>query len=181
MKQIGKYQIIDFLGSGAYAEVYKAEDTALHRTVALKLLKPALLADDDAVARFMKEAQTAANLIHPQIAWVWDVGNLEGRYYIAMRFIDGKPLDQVLLHQVFSEFRKIITVEDAAIMGGFGSAIAEFMIDNGYQANILRLGVPDRFIEHGEQKELYQECGFDAPAIMEAVRQFVKSPRSLFV
>ena len=96
MKQIGKYQIIDFLGSGAYAEVYKAEDTALHRTVALKLLKPALLADDDAVARFMKEAQTAANLIHPQIAWVWDVGNLEGRYYIAMRFIDGKPLDQVL-------------------------------------------------------------------------------------
>jgi len=96
MKQIGKYQIIDFLGSGAYAEVYKAEDTALHRTVALKLLKPALLADDDAIARFMKEAQTAANLIHPQIAWVWDVGDLDGRYYIAMRFIDGKPLDQTL-------------------------------------------------------------------------------------
>ena len=86
-----------------------------------------------------------------------------------MRFV--KPLDTELLHEVFTHFKKIITVEDACIMGGFGSAVAEFMIDNNYSASITRLGIPDRFIEHGEQKELYDECHFDAAAIKNAVRQ----------
>ena len=90
-----------------------------------------------------------------------------------LRFV--KPLDEELLHEVFGSFSKIITVEDHAIQGGFGSAVAEFMIDNGYSAQITRLGIPDRFIEHGEQKELYQECGFDAQAIMQAVRQMAGS------
>lgn len=85
-----------------------------------------------------------------------------------LRFV--KPLDQLLLHEVFSEFKKIITVEDGCIVGGFGSAIAEFMIDNGYQAEITRLGIPDHFIEHGEQKELYAECHFDKAAIKTAVK-----------
>jgi 1-deoxy-D-xylulose-5-phosphate synthase len=75
------------------------------------------------------------------------------------------------LHEVFSIYKKIITVEDHAIQGGFGSAVAEFMIDHNYQASIQRLGVPDRFIEHGEQKELWAECGFDSAAIMNAVRK----------
>jgi len=99
MKQIGKYQIIDYLGSGAYAEVYKAEDAVLHRLVALKLLKPAFVDDEESVARFIKEAQTAASLTHPQIAWVWDVGEHEGRHYIAIRYIDGQPLSQLLQAQ----------------------------------------------------------------------------------
>jgi 1-deoxy-D-xylulose-5-phosphate synthase len=88
-----------------------------------------------------------------------------------MRFV--KPLDKEMLHEVFTNFKKIITVEDACIMGGFGSAVAEFMVDNNYSASITRLGIPDRFIEHGEQKELYDECGFDAAAIKNAVRQQV--------
>lgn len=88
-----------------------------------------------------------------------------------MRFV--KPLDKELLHEIFSNYKKIITVEDACIMGGFGSAIAEFMIDNNYSASITRLGIPDRFIEHGEQKELYDECHFDTEAIKNAVRQQV--------
>jgi len=105
----------------------------------------------------------------------------EGLYpaHYDLRFV--KPLDQVMLHQVFSEFKKIITVEDAAIMGGMGSAVAEFMVDNGYHAHFLRLGIPDRFIEHGEQKELYNECGFDAPAIVSAVRQLASIPSGSFV
>mgnify|MGYP001794738973 CR=1 FL=1 len=99
----------------------------------------------------------------------------EGFYpaHYDLRFV--KPLDQVLMHEVFSQFKKIITVEDGCIMGGFGSAIAEFMIDNNYSAQIIRLGIPDRFIEHGEQKELYNECHFDANAIMETVRQMIKA------
>jgi len=88
-----------------------------------------------------------------------------------MRFV--KPLDAEMLHEVFTQFNKIITVEDHSVQGGFGGAIAEFMIDNGYTAHITRLGVPDKFIEHGEQKELYEECGFNANAIMDAVRKMV--------
>ncbi|MEO5571108.1 MAG: 1-deoxy-D-xylulose-5-phosphate synthase [Bacteroidia bacterium] len=88
-----------------------------------------------------------------------------------LRFV--KPLDADLLHEVFKNYKKIITVEDAAIQGGFGSAIAEFMIDHGYHSRIKRLGIPDRFIEHGEPKELYRECEFDAAAIVNAVRQSV--------
>ena len=81
-----------------------------------------------------------------------------------MRFV--KPLDEVLLHRIFKEFKKVITVEDAAIQGGFGSAIAEFMVDHSYTSQLIRLGVPDEIIEHGEQKELYALCGIDAAGIL---------------
>jgi 1-deoxy-D-xylulose-5-phosphate synthase len=87
-----------------------------------------------------------------------------------MRF--AKPLDEALLHQVFSKFDKIITVEDGCITGGIGSAILEFMSDNNYSAKIKRLGIPDKVIEHGEQHQLYAECGFDAEGIKTAVLQF---------
>jgi 1-deoxy-D-xylulose-5-phosphate synthase len=88
-----------------------------------------------------------------------------------MRF--AKPLDEVLLHEVFSKFDKVITIEDGCIQGGMGSAVLEFMADNGYSARVKRLGIPDKFIEHGEQKELWQECGFDTNAIVETVKEMV--------
>jgi 1-deoxy-D-xylulose-5-phosphate synthase len=90
-----------------------------------------------------------------------------------MRFV--KPLDEKMLHEVFSKYKKIITVEDACVTGGFGTAIAEFMLDNGYAASIKRLGIPDKFIEHGEQMELHIECGFDPKSIADAVRQAVNN------
>jgi 1-deoxy-D-xylulose-5-phosphate synthase len=85
-----------------------------------------------------------------------------------MRFV--KPLDEVLLHRIFKEFKKVITVEDAAILGGFGSAIAEFMVDHSYTSQLIRLGVPDEIIEHGEQKELYALCGIDAAGILAKIQ-----------
>jgi len=90
-----------------------------------------------------------------------------------MRFV--KPLDEEMLHKVFAKFKKIITVEDGAITGGFGSAILEFMNQNNYQAQIKILGIPDRVIEHGSPKELHRECGYDAKAIADAVRSFMKA------
>jgi len=84
-----------------------------------------------------------------------------------MRFV--KPLDEVLLHEVFSKFNKIITVEDGAMMGGFGSAILEFMADNEYSAVVKRLGIPDRIIEHGEPELLHKECKYDPSAIYNTV------------
>lgn len=85
-----------------------------------------------------------------------------------MRFV--KPLDEELLHHVFKQFKKVITVEDAAIQGGFGSAIAEFMVDNHYSSQVIRLGIPDEIIEHGEQKELYALCGIDANGILAKIQ-----------
>jgi 1-deoxy-D-xylulose-5-phosphate synthase len=81
-----------------------------------------------------------------------------------MRFV--KPLDEKLLHQIFSRFPIILTVEDGCLQGGFGSAIIEFMTDHGYQSSVKRLGIPDKVVEHGQQIELQRECGFDPGAII---------------
>ena len=89
-----------------------------------------------------------------------------------MRFV--KPLDEALLHEVFAKFDSVITVEDGCIQGGMGSAVLEFMSDHGYAAQVKRLGIPDRFVEHGSQPELYAECHYDAPAIAEAAQQLLK-------
>lgn len=89
-----------------------------------------------------------------------------------MRFV--KPLDEQLLHEIFSKFKKVITVEDGCIQGGFGSAILEFMADNQFKAELRRLGIPDLIIEHGEQAELHHECGFDVAGIQKAVIEMLE-------
>ncbi|ASZ14777.1 1-deoxy-D-xylulose-5-phosphate synthase [Chitinophaga pendula] len=96
-----------------------------------------------------------------------------------MRFV--KPLDTVMLHEVFSKFDKVITIEDASIQGGFGSAILEFMAMNGYKADVQMLGIPDRIIEHGKPEELHRECGYDAASIANTVRTMLKSKISVTV
>ncbi|QDH78613.1 1-deoxy-D-xylulose-5-phosphate synthase [Echinicola soli] len=85
-----------------------------------------------------------------------------------MRFV--KPLDDELLHEVFGKFKKVITLEDGCLMGGFGSAVLEWMMDHDYQAQVKRLGIPDAVIEHGTQLELHRECGMDPDGIAAAVR-----------
>jgi 1-deoxy-D-xylulose-5-phosphate synthase len=129
--------------------------------------------------RLLREGEEVAILTigHPGNFAVEACGQLakEGFFpaHYDMRFV--KPIDEEMLHEVFKKYKKIVTVEDHAVQGGFGSAVAEFMIDHNYAASITRLGVPDRFIEHGEQKELYQECHFDTNAIVNAVRKLVDS------
>lgn len=93
-----------------------------------------------------------------------------------MRFV--KPLDEELLHEVFGKFTKVITVEDGCLQGGFGSAVLEWMMDHGYQAQVKRLGIPDDVIEHGEQLELHKECGFDPEGIAEAVKSMAEIAKS---
>ncbi len=88
------------------------------------------------------------------------------------RFV--KPLDAEMFHEIFSRFDKVITVEDGCLMGGFGSAVLEFAADNEYNARIKRLGIPDQVIEHGEQLELFKECGFDTEGIMQAAMELAE-------
>ncbi|WP_461453683.1 1-deoxy-D-xylulose-5-phosphate synthase [Mucilaginibacter sp.] len=85
-----------------------------------------------------------------------------------LRFV--KPLDEALLHDVFTKFNKVITVEDGCLEGGMGSAILEFMADNKYKADVVRLGIPDHVVEHGEQPELWAESGYDAASIAVRVK-----------
>ena len=88
-----------------------------------------------------------------------------------LRFV--KPLDEKMLHEVFSRFDKVITVEDGTVVGGMGSAVVEFMAEHNYNAQVKRLGMPDKVIEHGEQKELYAECEYDANAIIKNAVELV--------
>lgn len=88
-----------------------------------------------------------------------------------MRFV--KPLDEELLHEVFSSYSKVVTVEDGTIIGGLGSAVLEFMADNSYSAQVRRLGIPDEVIHQGTQQELYHQCGYDAEGIAKTVRELL--------
>ena len=94
--RLGKYQLHESLGSGAFAEVYRATDTVLKRVVALKVLRPALIADEEAFARFVQEAQVTSALFQPHIATVLDLGEAEGRYFLAMRYVDGPTLSKLI-------------------------------------------------------------------------------------
>jgi 1-deoxy-D-xylulose-5-phosphate synthase len=94
-----------------------------------------------------------------------------------MRFV--KPIDEAMLHEVFQKYDKVLTVEDGCLMGGFGSAVLEFMTDHGYMARIKRLGIPDAVVEHGEQIELHRECGFDPSGIARSVRELLYAERGI--
>jgi len=114
-----------------------------------------------------------------------DILNKEGidAAHYDLRF--AKPLDEEMLHEVFRNFDKIVTVEDGCLMGGVGSAILEFMSDNNYTAKVIRLGIPDKVVEQGTQNELYKECGFSTDDIVEAVKGMAdkkkKTDRKLFI
>jgi len=89
-----------------------------------------------------------------------------------MRFV--KPLDEEFLHDILTKFRRVITVEDGALMGGFGSAVLEFIADNNYHTHTMRLGIPDKIIEHGSPEQLHAECGFDKKGIIRAVEKILE-------
>ncbi len=122
---------------------------------------------DVAILSFGHPGNFAAAAIRNLIA----EGITPGHY--DMRF--AKPLDEEMLHEVFSKYNKIITVEDGTVVGGIGAAILEFMADHGYKADVRILGIPDRIVEHGSQKELHKECHYDADAIAATAREMMKA------
>ena len=85
-----------------------------------------------------------------------------------LRFL--KPLDEALLHEVGNNFTRIVTIEDGVRKGGMGSAVLEFMADNGYTPRVSRIGIPDNFVEHGSVKQLYHLCGMDEEGIMKELK-----------
>jgi 1-deoxy-D-xylulose-5-phosphate synthase len=88
-----------------------------------------------------------------------------------MRFV--KPLDEEALHIVFSNFKRVVTIEDGVLQGGFGSAVLEFMADHQYNSELKRIGIPDKFIDHGTTDELYRDYGLDQQGIYQTVKSFM--------
>src|SRR5262245_17192765 len=93
----GRYRIIRKLGAGGMADVYLAEDQELGRQVAIKILNDRHAADDSFIERFRREAKNAAGLSHPNIVSIYDRGEAEGTYYIAMEFLDGRSLKELIV------------------------------------------------------------------------------------
>ena len=94
-----------------------------------------------------------------------------------MRFV--KPLDEKMLHEIFSNYTKVITVEDGCLQGGFGSAVLEQASELDFEGKIKRLGIPDEVIEHGTQDQLYALCGYDVNGIVATVKSFSKTEKEL--
>lgn len=96
-------------------------------------------------------------------------------YHADMRFV--KPIDTDVLKYVGENFKTVVTVEDGCLPGGFGSAALEWLNDNGYNIRVIRLGIPDSFIEHGTQQQLYADCGYDIENIYQTAKKY--SPKKV--
>jgi len=94
---------------------------------------------------------------HPEIS----IGHYD------MRFL--KPLDERILTEVAARYRRVVTIEDGVRVGGLGSAVLEWLSDHGSACSVTRLGLPDRFVEHGSVSELHHLCGIDKEAIKRAL------------
>src|SRR3989440_3249543 len=93
---IGKYHIVELVGEGAMGVVYKARDSVLDRTVAIKVMNESIARQDELRRRFLHEAQAAASLQHPNVVCIYDLGEVEGHLFIAMEFVQGVDLEKLI-------------------------------------------------------------------------------------
>ena len=95
-EEVGRYKILELIGEGSMAEVYKAYDPEIDRTLALKILKKEWCLDEEYVGRFMREAKAAGAFSHPNIVTVYDIGQVDNRPYIIIELVDGTPMGDAM-------------------------------------------------------------------------------------
>ncbi|MGC8960702.1 MAG: serine/threonine-protein kinase, partial [Chloroflexia bacterium] len=117
-RQLGKYTLLAEIGRGGMAIVYRGYDPALERQVAVKVLAPHLVWEEGAVERFLREARAAAQLKHPNIVTIYDVGQEAGYFYFVMELLEGSTLKELLLRRGIPS-----TPETLAILRGVASAL----------------------------------------------------------
>ena len=127
--------------------------------------------DDVAVITLGPIGVTAQDAIAEFSAGCDSVATNQTVAHYDLRFL--KPLDEVLLHEIGRKFRKIVTVEDGVRNGGMGSAVMEWLADHGYSPTVMRLGLPDSFVEHGTVAQLQHIAGIDKDAILAALRNII--------
>src|SRR5437016_436308 len=98
--EIGKYRILEQVGEGAMGVVYRATDATLNRPVAIKVMSDAIARNDDLRGRFLREAQAAGSLQHPNVITIYDFGEVDGHLFIAMEFVEGQDVAELLAHEV---------------------------------------------------------------------------------
>jgi eukaryotic-like serine/threonine-protein kinase len=111
LETVGRYKVQEKIGEGAMADVYRAYDPSINRTLAIKVLKNEFLQDEEYAGRFLREAKAAGALSHPNIVTIFDVGEVSGHPFIVMELLDGKPLDKLM-----SERQKL-TLEETMNIG----------------------------------------------------------------
>ena len=150
VRRIGKYEILEEVGRGGFAVVYKARDVTLNRLVALKVLLPQLTTDPKFIQRFQQEAQTAAQLHHPHIVTIYEVGQERGIHYLAMTYLTGQTLDKRIAKGDLRPEQAVAIVEQLAgaldLIHSRGLVHrdikpANIMIDEDGQATLLDFGI----------------------------------------
>ncbi|MGH7616812.1 MAG: serine/threonine-protein kinase, partial [Gemmatimonadaceae bacterium] len=117
--EVGKYRIVEQVGEGAMGVVYRALDPVLNRSVAIKVMSDALARDDELRGRFLREAQAAGSLQHPNVVTIYDFGEVNGHLYIAMEFVVGEDLEGMLKRDApLTLVQKIDILID--VLGGLG-------------------------------------------------------------
>ena len=151
LTQIGKYKIVGQVGEGAMGIVYRALDPILNRPVAIKVMSDAIACDDDLRGRFLREAQAAGSLQHPNVITIYDFGEVSGHLYIAMEFVEGEDLEDLQAkHIALSLVDKLDIIID--VLGGLAYAHkrgiihrdvkpANIRIDEEGRARIMDFGI----------------------------------------
>ncbi len=157
----GRYEVLDLAGAGGMAQVYRARDELLSREVALKVLNERLSTDRSFVERFRREAQTAANLNHPNIVSLFDYGADDGKYFIVMEYIDGRPLSDIIHNEgplmperaaeITSEVAKGLARAHAAGLVHRDIKPGNIMITSTGQTKVTDFGIARALTTDGDQ------------------------------